>query len=155
MSWIHDRPAPIRTAQIEALDALGQSRLTLEQRWAWLIGMTDESDERLLEWARSFSRPPVLELRGARLDFDSYVPERRAIRLVIEDETVAITIKPAVRCVNPVFEFIRAPGALAGLSLGDRALQPQEYAWDGKTLWLKANIDQPQVVRLQFSKSRR
>ncbi len=155
MTWAFDRPAPIRTARIEALDARGQSRSVSEQRWAWLIGMTDESDQRLLEWARSFTRPPFVGLTGARLEFDSYVPERRAIRLVIEDETVAITINPTVRSVNPVFELIGAPGALAGLSLGDRALQPQEYAWDGKTLWLKANIDQPQVLRLQFSQSRR
>jgi hypothetical protein len=126
----------------------------IEERWAWLIGMTDEADERLLEWARSFMRPPSLELRGARLEFDSYVPERRAVRLVVEGETVAITIKPTVRCVNPVFELTGAPGDLARLDLRDRALHPEDYAWDGKTLWLKANIDQPQVLRLVFSKSR-
>ncbi len=155
MTWAHDRPVPIRTARIEGLDALGQSRPMVETSWAWLIGMTEESDERLLEWVRSFMRPPSIELRGARLEFDSYVPERRAMRLFVEDETVAITIKPTVRCVNPVFELTGDPGDLARLSLGDRALHPEDYAWDGKTLWLKANIDQPQVLRLVFSKSRR
>ena len=78
--------------------------------WAWLIGMSGEPDARLVERAKSFANPPALELRGARVGFDGYVPERRAIQLVAEGPEVAITIKPAAPCVNPVFEIRRCPG---------------------------------------------
>ena len=57
------------------------------RRWAWLIGMSDASDGRLRDRARSFATPLRFELEGARLEFDSYVPERRAIRLTSTDGT--------------------------------------------------------------------
>ena len=155
MSWAHSRPTPLRSAEIETLDTLGQSRLMNEQVWVWLIGMTDVSDVRALEWAHSFATPPSLEVKGARYDFDSYVPERRATRLVVEDPTVLITIKPTVKCINPVFELIGTPGTLSSVTLAGRPLQPKEYAWDGKTLWLNADIDQAQQIRIDFGKGAR
>ena len=156
MSWaLHARPTPLRTADLETLDTLGQSRPMNVQEWAWLIGMTDAPDARLLEWAHSFTTPPSLEVKGARYDIDSYVPERRATRLIVEDSSVQITVKPTVKCINPVFELIGAPGSLREVTLGGRALKPPEYAWDGKTLWLNANLDQVTRVRLDFAESSR
>ena len=110
MTWGYFlRPEPVRTAQFEMLDTLGRSKPMVRQTWAWLIGMSDADDERLLQWARSFSAPPSLNLQGARLDAESYVPERRALRLVVEDRTVVIEVKPREVCVNPVFELTNAP----------------------------------------------
>ena len=120
------------------------------QRWYWLIGLTETSDQRLLEWAQSFRNPPSLELQGARLDFDSTVPERRAMRLIVENPSVRVTLKPSVRCVNPVFELLQAPKNLVTVSLGDRLMKPTEYAWDGKTLWLDANLDETTTLHLEF-----
>lgn len=155
MTWgFEKRPLPIRTASLETLDALGQPKRMSLWRWAWLIGMTDAGDERLLEWAHSFTHPPGLDLQGARLDIDAYAAERRAIRLIIEDRTVAITIKPKVRCVNPVFELLGAPEILLSATLNDRPLKRGRYAWDGRTLWLKADIDKPETLKLQFRHSR-
>jgi hypothetical protein len=151
ISWgLHSRPGPVRTANIETIDTLGQAKLMTIQQWVWLIGMTDASDARLLEWAHSFSRPPSLEVKGARYDLDSYVPERRAFRLKVEDKTVAITIKPEVKCVHPVFELLDAPKTLASVILGGHPLTPKDYAWDGQTLWLNADIDQMEQLRLDF-----
>jgi hypothetical protein len=120
------------------------------QRWYWLIGLTDASDQRLLEWAQSFRNPPSLELQGARLDLDSAVPERRAMQLIVENPSVKITFKPSVRLVNPVFELVQAPKNLVSVALGDRLMKPKEYAWDGKTLWIDANIDGPVTLHLEF-----
>jgi hypothetical protein len=151
ISWgLHSRPGPVRTANIETIDTLGQAKLMTIQQWVWLIGMTDASDARLLEWAHSFSRPPSLEVKGARYDLDSYVPERRAFRLKVEDKTVAITIKPEVKCVHPVFELLDPPKTLASVILGGHPLTPKDYAWDGQTLWLNADIDQMEQLRLDF-----
>jgi hypothetical protein len=120
------------------------------RRWAWLIGMTDASDGRLLEWARSFATPPSLEIRGGRLAFDASVPERRAIRLIAESREVAITIKPGPPCVNPVFEFEGVPQGEIRVILGGRPLDAGRYAWDGRTLWLDATLATPTELRLTF-----
>ncbi len=150
MSWRCNQPTPVRTAQFETLDTLGRSRPMLVQTLVWLIGMSDAGDAHLLEWAQSFSKPPSLEVQGARLDAEPYVPERRAIRLIVEDKTVTITIKPATVCVNPVFELSEAPKTLASVRLANRLLETKEYAWDGKTLWVKATLTQDTPLRLEF-----
>ncbi len=150
MSWSRSRPAPVRTARVETLDTLGRSRPMIVQTWVWLIGMTDAPDERLLDWAKSFSAPPSIELQGARLDAEPYVPERRAIRLVAKDPSVTIRIKPAARCVNPVFEFAGPPRELAGVTISGRPLDPSQFAWDGHTLWLGVTIGEATEVRVDF-----
>ena len=66
MSWAGTRPRPLRTGEVVTLDTLGRSRPMTVRTWAWLIGMSDESDARLVERAKSFATPPALELRGAR-----------------------------------------------------------------------------------------
>ena len=81
MSWAGRRPAPLATTELITLDTLGRSRPMTVRRWAWLIGMSDEADARLVDWAKSFATPPSLDVRGARVDAPGYVPERRAIRL--------------------------------------------------------------------------
>lgn len=121
------------------------------QKWAWLIGMTDATDQRLLDWAKSYAKPPALELEGARLEADSYAPERRAIRLVVEADRVTINVRPSVPCVNPVLELVGAPSGDITVHLGDRLLDAKEYAWDGKTLWLNATLVQGTQVRLDFA----
>ena len=113
--------------------------------------MTDTSDARLLEWAHSFMTPPALELKGARIELESAVLERRSIRLTVLGPAVQITVKPTVKCVNPVFELEGAPRVLRSVTLGGRAMKMNEYAWDGKTLWLNTTIDQPETVQLEFS----
>jgi hypothetical protein len=156
MSWgMTSQPAPVSSATVHTLDTLGRVKPMLKRRWAWLIGMSTDSDARLLQWARSFSRPPALEVKGARLETPSYVPERRAIRLVVEDQAVSIAFQPVFPCVNPVLELAGASPALARATLGGRPLDPKEYAWDGKTLWLGVTIEQPQELRLEFGKTAR
>jgi len=156
MSWgLHSRPTPLRTADLETLDTLGQSKPMNVQEWVWLIGVTDAADTRVLEWARSFAAPPSLELKGARYDFDSYVAERRATRLIVEEPTVTITVKPTVKCINPVFELSGTPGPLDRVTLAGRPLKAKEYAWDGKTLWLNADIEKVEQIRLEFGKGSR
>ena len=131
------------------LDTLGRSRPMVLRRWAWLIGMSDESDGRLRDRARSFATPPSIEsLRGARLEFDGYVPERRAIRLVADAREVAMTIKPGPPCVNPVFEIDRFPEGEIRVILAGRTLESSQYDWDGRTLWLDAIIEKPTELRI-------
>ncbi|MFN8009102.1 MAG: hypothetical protein U0V70_19160 [Terriglobia bacterium] len=150
MTWGMNNHTPASTSTLQTHDTLGRAKTMTLQRWYWLIGMTDVSDQRLLEWTQSFRNPPSLDLEGARLDFDSVVAERRAIRLVVESPKVRITLKPSVRSVNPVFELIGAPKHLGTVALGDRILKPKEYAWDGSTLWVEANVDQITVLQLEF-----
>jgi hypothetical protein len=150
MTWAFNQPTPISVATLEMMDALGQAKPMTVRRWAWLIGMTEASDARVLDWARSFAKPPSLKLEGARLDIDSYIPHRRAMRLVVEQKTVTVVITPSVRCVNPVFELLHAPKDLVRIQLADRSLQPKDYAWDGQTLWLNSSLDDPVRLQLDF-----
>jgi hypothetical protein len=148
MTWGATRPTPLRSETVETRDGLGQVKTMKVQTWAWLIGMTDASDEALVEWARSFAQPPALELQGARQDAQPYAPERRALRLLVEARDVTIGIKPAGCCVNPVLELQGAPKELRRVELAGRALSRKEYAWDGQTLWLNATLREPAVLRL-------
>jgi hypothetical protein len=152
MTWGKNRPAPLRTARYVTVDTLGRSKPMQVQTWVWLIGMSDDGDDGLLRWAQSFARPVSLgEIQGARLDAEPYVPERRALRLMVEDKTVTLMLKPAAACVNPVFELSDAPKTLAGVRLAGRLLDAKEYAWDGKTLWIKATIARAASLRLDFA----
>ncbi len=146
-----NRPVPVRTAQFETVDTLGRSKPMQVQTWVWLIGMSNAGDDELMNWAQSFTRPAALgEIRGATLAPEPYSPERRAMQLIVEAGQVTLTIKPAPRCVNPVFELVRRRGALAGVQLAGRNLDAKEYAWDGNTLWIKATLVQHTPLRLEF-----
>lgn len=151
VSWAKNRPEPLRTSRLETLDSLGRVKPMVRQTWAWLIGMTDADDARLLQWAKSFSAPPALELQGARFDSEPYSPERRAIGLVAEDRSITIQIKPATVCVNPVFELSGAPKSLDRVQLSGRTLEPHEYAWDGRVLWVRATVTHAVSLALEFS----
>jgi len=154
LSWGLENQTPTFAATVRTLDTLGRSKTMVAQRYVWLIGMTDASDRRVLEWAQSFKNPPSLELKGAHLDPESsYSSERRAIRLIAEDPIATITLKPTVRCVNPVFELRDAPKILKSVRAGNRQLGAEEYAWDGQTLWINGNFDEVTSLNLEFAKS--
>jgi hypothetical protein len=150
MSWARTRPTPLRSARLVTLDALGRSRPMLVQTWTWLIGMTGADDAALLERARSFSAPPGIAAAGARLGPEAYAPERRAIRLVVEDRTVTLTLEPKPVCVDPVLELAGAPRALTAVTLAGVRLPPERYAWDGETLWIDATLRGSTELRLEF-----
>jgi hypothetical protein len=150
MSWAGHRPAPLASGELITLDSLGRSRSMNVRRWAWLIGMSDATDAGLIDRAKSFATPPSLELRGARLSFAGYVPERRAIRLEGIANDIRITINPAGPCLNPVVEFASAPGAISQITLAGRPLDVEHYAWDGRTLWLDATIETSTELRVTF-----
>jgi hypothetical protein len=135
-----NNPEPLFTSTLQTVDTLGRSREMMVRRWAWLIGKSDAPDDALLDWARSFSSPPELEVSGARIDFPSYSPERRAIRLLAESPSIEIKLKPKARTVNPVFEFDQAHRELVDVTLDGQPLSADAYAWDGATLWVKASV---------------
>jgi hypothetical protein len=151
MSWAGCRPEPIRSAMVETLDSLGRSRLMSVRRWAWLIGMTDESDAELLERAKSFAAPPDLDLLGARPALDGYAIERRAICLVATARDIKITVKPKTPVVNPVFELAHAPRGQITVSFGGETLHPRDFAWDGRSLWLDRTINAPTTVEIRLA----
>jgi hypothetical protein len=143
-------PAPLFSSQYPMLDTFGRlSKMTLERR-AWLIGKSDASDQALLEWAQSYSQPPSIEVKGARIDFPSYSPERRALRLVVEADDVEIKLTPGVRTINPVFELDQAPKYLASVTVDSEPLPADAYAWDGATLWTKGRISPGATFALHF-----
>jgi hypothetical protein len=153
LTWgMGNRPQPISTSAIETIDTLGKSRSMTVQRWSWLIAMTNVSDARLIEWAQSFTEPPSIAMSGARLEFNAYSPERRAIRIAIEKQNADITLTPVAHCVDPVIELTNVPGKLISVSLDERPLSKGDYTWDGHTLWLNATIDKPTRVHFRFER---
>ena len=89
-------------------------------------------------------------MEGARLKGVAYAPERRAIRLHVENPSIRVTVKPLDRTVNPVFELVGAPPKLAAVYLGPQKLPSDHYAWDGRTLWVRADIEKPTEIRVEF-----
>jgi hypothetical protein len=153
MSWAMQRPPTLRDGRLQTIDTLGQSKMMQVQTWVWLIGLTDAPDTRVLEWAQSFGTPPsIRDLQGARLDADSFAPERRAVRLLAETSSINLTIHPESICVNPVFEVRNAPARLARVTLNDSSVAARDYAWDGKTLWLDATLRESTKLHLDFAR---
>ncbi len=150
MSWAQRRPHPLSTGLVPTLDALGRSQEMVIDQWAWLIGLTNADDAALVRCARSFAQPPGLTVSGATLELDSYVLQRRALRLQIQQPQVKISLEPSSACVHPVFELRDAPAALSRVTLDGQPLAAQQYAWDGHVLWLGVEIDKPATLELQF-----
>jgi hypothetical protein len=151
MTFAAQKPKPIRSATMNTKDGLGQVKPMMVETFVWLIGMSAANDETLLNWARSFSQPPALELQGAHQDAEPYAADRRALRLTVASQKVTIKIKPAVRCMNPVFELHGAPETLVSARLGDHPMDGKQFAWDGHTLWLHAEFTQPTSLQLEFA----
>jgi hypothetical protein len=151
MSWAHASPTPLRSAEFASIDALGRSRPMAVRQWAWLIGMSDAPDARLLQWARSFASPPALEIQGGTLDQETYVPERRAIRLRVEGRALALLLKPQPVCVNPVFELAGASAGPVDIRIDGARLEPARFAWDGRRLWIDATLEKPARIDLEFA----
>ena len=150
MSWASVKPEPIRSALRAGLDAQGRSRPMSIRRWTWLIGMSAASDVELGKWAQSFAFPPSLEVQGGRLEFNTYAPERRALRVLVQDETVTIKLKPFPVVMNPVFELLGAPDGPLTVHLDGSNISPAKFAWDGHTLWLNATLEKPTEIVLGF-----
>ena len=151
MSWGHRRPQPLESRTAEMADALGVTRKMQVEKWAWLIGLSDADDTRLLEWSRSFASPPQIQAEGARLQTPAYKTERRATLLTVEKPVVSLTITPTTPCVHPVFELQNAPKRLSRVELNDRELAATDYAWDGRVFWLNATLRKQAQLRLQFA----
>jgi hypothetical protein len=151
MSWGHRRPQPLESRTADMPDALGVTRKMQVEKWAWLIGLSDNDDARLLEWSRSFSTPPQIQAEGARLQTPAYNTERRATLLTVEKPVVSLTITPTTPCVHPVFELQNAPKRLSRVELNDRELAATDYAWDGRVFWLNATLRKQAQLRLQFA----
>jgi hypothetical protein len=154
MSWgTMQRPPAVREARLQTIDTLGRPKQMQVQTWVWLIGLTDAADARVLEWAESFGSPPSLErLVGARLESESFVPERRAIRFIAESPSIELSLHPTDVCVDPVFEIRNATGRLSRVTMNGALLDTQDYAWDGQTLWLNAILREPVSLRFEFAK---
>ncbi len=152
LTWAAKRPHPVHSETLKTKDGLGVLKNMRKEIYVWLIGMTDASDETLLKTARSFAHPASLEMKGAVQDSEIYASERRAFCLKATSNNIAITIKPKYWCINPVFELKNTSGKLMKVKLGNEVLQSDDYAWDGKTLWVKTNINKPSILELNFSK---
>jgi len=151
MTWSRRRPAPLERKLVDTVDTLGRARRMLVQKWAWLIGMTDDSDARLLQRARSYAEPPNVSVTGG--EYGGWEADRRAHRVAVAESTVTIRIEPPVPCVNPVFELGGVSGELSDVALDGRSLSREDYAWDGQTLWLGTVIARPTTLRLTFEGS--
>ncbi len=152
LTWAAKRPQPLHSTVLQTKDALGVLKTMRKETYVWLIGMTDINDQILRSTAWSFSQPALLELKGAKPDVEIYSWERRAFCLIATGNKINIMIKPDKWCVNPVFEIKNIPLKLVGVRLGSKALSTDEYAWDGKALWVRATMDQPEMLELNFSK---
>jgi hypothetical protein len=150
MSWGHRRPQPLESRTADMPDALGVTRKMQVEKWAWLIGLSDNDDARLLEWSRSFSTPPQIQAEGARLQTPAYNTERRATLLTVEKPVVSLTITPTTPCVHPVFELQNSPKTLSRVELNGRELAATDYAWDGRVFWLNATLRKQAQLGLMF-----
>lgn len=145
---------PFRSESIEVSDDGGGSRKRVVDTYVWLIGMSDEDGDRLIERAAGLATPPKLKVSGATIEGDPFVPERRAYRLIVENPTVGIRIGSGGSCVNPVFELSSALGTLEAVLVDGVPLDPTRYAWDGATLWLDLMLSQSSELRLEFATDR-
>jgi len=149
MTWgFHLRPEPLESQMVDTKDTLGKKRRMHVQKFAWLIGMTDDSDARLLERAQSYAQPPDISVTGGV--YEGWKADLRAHQIAVAESTVMIRIKPRVPCVNPVFNLTSASDKLRAVTLDERLLLRKDYAWDGRTLWLDTDITRTATLQLTF-----
>jgi len=148
MSWAFRRPEPLRSVAREATDTLGRRKPMKFEEWAWLIGMTEATDEELLARARSYAAPPALRVEGGT--FEAQVPERRSSRMRISDTTILIRVAGKEIWVNPVLELSGATKPLSVVSVNDKALEGEDYRWDGAVLWINRVLMDNDQLRLVF-----
>jgi hypothetical protein len=149
MTWAYDRrPRPLESRTEDMVDTLGKKRSMHVGRYAWLIGMTDDSDERLLKRALSYARPAAISVTGG--EYQGWKADRRAHRIRVTDSTVTIQITPQTACINPVFELAGANRKLGQVVSNGRILTAEEYAWDGQTLWLAGDIVGATTLRVTW-----
>ncbi len=144
-------PKPLHSETGPMKDAMGRTRAMRRLTFAWLIGASDADDETLRHWMQSTAEPAEVEARGARKESAFYAAERRAFRLVAEAQELTLTITPHGWCMNPVFEIANAPKSIRTITLAGQPLGADQYAWDGKTLWVQAALYQPAELRLAFA----
>jgi hypothetical protein len=153
LSWAKHRPKPLREETLMAIDSLGRSKPMRRQTWTWLIGLSAEDDQTLLNRAKSFSTPPgIVDLRNVRLDAETWSPERRAIRLVREGgaESMELTIEPQPVTVDPVFEIVGVATSPKSVMLGEDRLDPLDWKFADGVLWINATIASATRVRIEL-----
>jgi hypothetical protein len=152
LSWAMQRPAPLRESALTTIDSLGRSRPMRRQTWTWLIGLTDAADDRVREMARSFASPPGLgEIRGARLDAETSVPERRAVR-VVADGDFEFLLTPQPVCVHPVLEIEGQENPVSRVLVDGQELEREAWAGEAGVLWIGREFREPSRVRVEFDK---
>jgi hypothetical protein len=120
------------------------------EKWAWLIGLSEAGDARVLEWSRSLTTPPKVKAEDARLQSPCYNTERHATLLIVEKPIVSLTLQPTTPCVHPVFELHQVPKTLTRIELNGQALTAHDYARDDRTLWLNSTLCRETTLRVTF-----
>lgn len=146
-----NEPVPYWRGVSRSIDAHGEPRDLEVRRWSWLVGETAASDSEVLDLAESFANPPRLEiLEGGRVDLPAYVPERRALRILVEGSRVRLRLTPQRILVNPIFELVDAPPDLANIEIDGVPLEPDEFAWSSEVLWMQRIISGAAELSLEF-----
>jgi hypothetical protein len=146
-------PTPLRRERFWTHDANGVMKQMRRDTFAWMIGMTDATDDELRLRAQSYREPPAIEVQGAEINAGSfYAQDRRTLCLTMSESsrTVEITISPRHPFVNPVFEIEGASTELESVFVDGEELDPSRYAWDGKTLWLDLILNRPVELQLNL-----
>lgn len=147
MTWgSYLRPEPLKDEPFFGTDALGKKRQLQLQVFTWLIGMTDANDAQLLDRAKSYSTAPPLKIEGAK----SVVWNPLNRSFTIDANQVRLELIPNGVCVNPAFDLGQRPGSLTSVQLGGEEVSRENYAWDGKLLWLEAKLTRPSKLRIEF-----
>lgn len=149
MTWGNQRvPLPLTDRRIVGTNTLGEETQQQLRRWAWLIGMTDASDEELIDRARSYGTSAPLQISGA--DSARWDPTSRSFRIEVDSEDVELKITPREICVNPVLVFAGSIRKLNSVLLDGIPLAANRFVWDGKCLWLVAKLTRPAQLALKF-----
>lgn len=149
-TWATKRPEPIRSNIIEMRNALGVQKKMKVETWTWLIGMANTSEDHLLHIAMSYAEPPTLDIQGGRVKPEIYSSERKALQIIAEKPIINIKLKPIQWTINPVFEISGSNKNIMSITMDDKPLSKNDYAWDGKTLWIQATLSKPTNLRLEF-----
>ena len=152
MSWARSRPEPLRTAA----DRDARHARPLEADDHADLGLADRHERR----GRRAAAAVGAQLRASPLRWKSTErgskPNRTCPSAVRSGwsrsrTTITIDIKPATACVNPVFELTGASQDAGPCGIGRPALDADEYAWDGQTLWINATLTQDTLLRLELA----
>ena len=150
LSWAKQQPTPTHARDQFMRDTLGVEKTMRIKRWAWLVGVTDQSDEQVIKSAKAYAFPPDAVVAGGRVSDPLSFIERRALAIEIHQPTVQITLTPKHPADSLALEINGTNQDPESITIDGQPLDPEHYDCHRHIIWIRHPFHKTTRIELQF-----